>query len=322
VYYTAFGLSLCANGAVPGLIPQPPGAAPDTSIWLDAVPPACRPGADQEAWYSSPALEGAEPALMVWKVAGGAYFRLRYGDGTEFVVDRMGGEVWATWADSSTLEDTATYLLGPIMGFVLRLRGVTCLHASAVAVGDRAIALVGPASAGKSTTAAAFARLGHPIISDDIVALSEPPGGLLRVQPAFPQLRLWPDSVALLYGSEDALPCLTPNWDKRALDLTANGCQFQSQPLPLAAIYVLAERGSPEAEPRIVDLQGREKLLTLLANTYVSYLVDGAMRRAEFSMLGHLATCVPVRHVTGSSDPARVSELCVRILEDWAALAA
>jgi hypothetical protein len=322
VYYTAFGLSLCANGAVPGLIPQPPGAAPHTRIWLDAVPPACRPDVRQEGWYSSATVEGAEPALKVWKVDGGAYYRLRYGDGTEFVVDRMGGDVWATWADSSTLEDTATYLLGPVMGFVLRLRGVTCLHASAVVVGDRAIALVGPASAGKSTTAAAFARLGHSIVSDDIVALSEPPGGLLRVLPAYPQLRLRPDSVAVLYGSADALPRLTPNWDKRALDLTANGCRFQSEPLPLAAIYVLAECGPPDAEPRIVDLQGRQKLLTLLANTYVSYLLDAAMRSEEFVALGRVATHVPVRHVTRSSDPARVSQLCLRILEDWAALAA
>ena len=130
------------------------------------------------------------------------------------------------WPDSSTLEDAATYLLGPVLGFVLRLRGITCLHASAVAVGDRAIALMGPANAGKSTTAAGFSRMGFPVLADDIVALSEP-DEILRVQPAYPQLRLWPESAAFLYGSADALPRLTPTWDKRALDLTQNGCRFQ-----------------------------------------------------------------------------------------------
>ena len=44
--------------------------------------------------------------------------------------------------------------------------------------------------------------------------------GRVHVQPAYPQLRLWPDSVAMLYGAPDVLPPLTPTWDKRALALT------------------------------------------------------------------------------------------------------
>ena len=242
-----------------------------------------------------------------------------YCDGTEFFVNREGSQVWATWPDSLTLEDTATYLLGPVLGFVLRLRGVTCLHASAVAVGDRVIALMGPANAGKSTTAAAMARLGCPVLTDDIVALTED-AGIFGVQPGYPQLRLWPDSVALLYGAEDALPALTPTWDKRALDLNRNGYSFQCRPLPLAAIYVLDER-SRNPEPRIGGIHGRESLLTLLANTYVGYLLDAKMRGQQFESLGRLMASVPVRRVVPSADPAHLSRLCTRILDDCEALA-
>src|SRR5271156_6758875 len=73
--------------------------------------------------------------------------------------------------------------------------------------------------AGKSTTAAAFARRGFAILSDDVSALWDcrPP---FLLQPAYPQLRLWPSSVRLLFGADDALPPLTPNWDKRGLDLS------------------------------------------------------------------------------------------------------
>jgi len=141
----------------------------------------------------------------------------------------------------------------------------------------------------------------------------------VRVQPAYPQLRLWPDSVALLYGAADALPRLTPTWDKRALDLTENGCRFQKQPLPLAAIYVLAER-SPDPEPRIEGLQGRESLLTLLANTYVGYLLDATMRGQEFESLGRLVSSVHVRRVVASADPTHISGLCARIVDDCEAL--
>ena len=49
-------------------------------------------------------------------------------------------------------------------------------------------------------------------------------------------------SVATLYGSTDALPALTPTWEKCCLDLTRADYQFQEQPTPLAAVYALGER--------------------------------------------------------------------------------
>jgi hypothetical protein len=319
LFYSAFGLSLRTNRPVPGLIPLPAVVSTEIQIWLDAVPvsPRIRKPPD-DVFYVSDAHDGHAPALRVWRLPGGAYFKLLYGDGTEFLVNRAGSEVWATWPDSSTLEDTATYLLGPVLGFVLRLRGITCLHASAVVVGDRAIALIGPANAGKSTTAAVFCRMGHAVLADDIGALLER-DEIVQVQPAYPQLRLWPDSVALLYGTSDALPRLTPTWDKRALDLTQNGCRFQQQPLQLAAIYVLAGR-SADPEPRIESLRGRENLLTLLANTYVGYLLDAPMRGQEFESLGRLVSRVPVRRVVAPADPAGVSRLCQHIRDDCEAL--
>ena len=71
----------------------------------------------------------------------------------------------------------------------------------------------------KSTLAAALATRGCAVISDDVVALSRIADEYV-VHPGPPRIRLWPDSVRALYGSTDALPRLTPAWDKRFLDLT------------------------------------------------------------------------------------------------------
>ena len=318
--YPAFGLSLETNCPIPGLTPQSGSShAVDTRISLNAG--AELPTIRQlpcDLWHSGESHDDGTPGLRVWRLADGAYFRLLYGDGTEFFVDRSGSRVWATWLPSSTLEDTATYLLGPVLGFVLRLRGVVCLHASAIAVGNCALALVGPAQAGKSTMAAAFARTGHRVLSDDVAALDEL-DGIPYVRPAYPQLRLWPDAVARLYGSADALPQLTPTWEKRALDLTANGYRFQTQPLPLAAIYVLGDR-APVAEAHVIGLLGREALVTLVANGYVGYLLDPTMRHQEFETLARLTSKVPVRRVIARDDPSDVSRLCLRILDDCEAL--
>jgi hypothetical protein len=125
--------------------------------------------------------------------------------------------------------------------------------------------------------------------------------------------------VGLLYGEAAVLPRLTPTWDKRALDLTQNGCRFQEDPLPLAGIYVLGER-SADSEVRIEPLHGRDGLLALLANTYVGYLLEPSMRALEFESLVRLISSVPVRRVVPSADPAHISRLCASILADCEAL--
>jgi hypothetical protein len=237
-----------------------------------------------------------------------------YSDGTEFIVDRSGGDVWARWTGESTLADTATYLLGPILGFVLRLRGVTSLHASAVEIDGRAVAFVGPPYAGKSTTAAAFARLGHRILSDDVVALDER-GGSVGVHPAYPQLRLWPDSVALLYGSADALPRITPNWEKRVL-APRGDAGLEQEPRALAAIYLLGERPAGPAAAPVERLAPAEALLALVANTYVNYLDDPAARGREFTSLGALVAAVPVKRATPPADASALSDFCRAIIDD------
>lgn len=273
-----------------------------------------------EAWYVSGSQdEGGEPSLRIWKLDKEGCFRIRYGDGTEFFLTESGDKIWATWPDSLTLEDTATYLLGPIFGFLLRLRGVTCLHASAVAVDGCAVALVGAAGAGKSTTAAAFAQQGYPVLSEDVVALRDQ-GDSFLVQPGYPLIRLWPESVRSLYGAEDALPPLTPNWNKRYLDLTQNGFNFQRQQLPLAAVYVLDERSDDPTAPFVESLPSQAGLITLVANTYANYLLDREMRAREFELLGRLVNNLPLRKLTPHSDPARSPELCRFILDDICSL--
>ena len=256
-----------------------------------------------------------EPALRVGMLGGGAYFGFFYADGARFAVEREGHEVWADWPENYTLEDACTYLVGPVMGFVLRLRGLTCLHASAIEVAGHAIALLGSPGAGKSTTAAAFARSGFPVLSDDVVAL-EDRGDHFLVPPGYPRVNLWPDSVRTLFGSEDALPRITPTWGKRYLPLDQNGHRFASNPLPLGAIYILGERYAELAAPEVEELPAGEALMTLVANTYVNYLLDRDMRRREFDVLDRLVNSMPVRLVRPAADPSAVFGLCEVIAAD------
>jgi hypothetical protein len=317
-----YGLGVLANKPIP-TIPHSTiehadvcvsfGVLPD---WLDSL----KPHQVETTYIADYTGESGKPAFVFSKLHGGNFYRFSYADNTEFVVDNRGREIWTTWQEPLTLEDTATYLLGPVMGFVLLLRGLVCLHASAIVVDNAAIALVGPAGAGKSTTAAALSARGFSVLAEDVVTLDDRDDrdGRFFVRPAYPCIRLWPASAASLYGSRSALPPLTPNWDKCYLDLTRESGQFETTPRPLAAIYLLAERSDDPKAPFVQTLDQAAGLIELIANTYGTKLLDKHMRARQFELLSRVLKKVPLRRVTPHTDASRIPALCDLLLADFA----
>ena len=317
VSHTVYGLRVAANIAIPGISPRLDSNAYDVRVRLRKWPkfPSTFLESIEVFHTSSNVMAGGQPNLRVGLFPGGEHFGFFYGDGARFIVDRRGCEVWADWPEDYSLEDACTYLLGPVMGFVLRLRRTVCLHASAVAINDRAITLVGPPGAGKSTAAAAFARAGFPVLSDDVVALVDH-GTEFLVPPGYPRVNLWPDSVRRLFGSENALPRIAPTWDKRYLALGQNGHGFASSPLPLGAIYTLDSRNAAVSSPVLDEISGEEAFMALVANTYVNYLLDQEMLRTEFDVLGRLVSSIPIRRVRPSAESSATFNLCGSIAAD------
>lgn len=314
-----YGLGVQVNVPIAGLRGLGEPARVDVVMTLGSMPAELNhsAAADQQPYYDSVYRdEKNRPLMRMFRILGGRYFRCDYTDGTRIALDANGTAVWATWPEPATIEDTATYLLGPTLGLVLRLRGTTCLHASAVNVGGKAIAFVGPSGSGKSSLAAAFVQRGLRVLSDDVAPLTRR-GPLVMVQPAYPRVRLWPSSVAGLFGSAEALPRLTPGWDKRFLDMSGPGGLFQADPLPLGAIYLLGERSSTSA-PRIEPVHLRDGLLRLIANTYANHLLTPSLRSKEFDFLSGLTKTIPIRLVCPSEGFDDMSALCGLIEQDVA----
>jgi hypothetical protein len=87
--------------------------------------------------------------------------------------------------------------------------------------------------------------------------------------------------------------------------------------LPLAAIYLLAERQDDPLAPFVGPLSRAGGLMSLVANTYATKLMDKQMRACEFELLNRVLNHVPLRRVVPHSDPARIPELCDSILDDF-----
>jgi hypothetical protein len=231
-------------------------------------------------------------------------------------MDRDGTELWASWPSDSSVEEAATYLLGPVLGLLLRFRGVTCLHASAIAINDSVIAFVGSEGAGKSTTAAVFARSGYAVVSDDVVALTEREGNFF-VSPAYPHVCLWPESVKILYGSADALPPLIPNWEKRRLALGNGELRFERTALPLRSIYLLDDLSGKPGSP-IEAIAPQEGFFSLVTNSFATNMLDSEMRAKEFKTFSDLIAKVPIRRLFTSKGQLPPGDLCQVVLQDFA----
>jgi hypothetical protein len=255
-----------------------------------------------------------DPSFVLTEHGEAAGFELSYSDGTRFVVDGAAAQVWGTYQPPLTAEDLATYFLGPVLGFVLRRRNIACLHASGVELHGHAVCFCGDAGFGKSTTAAALALRGLPVVAEDIVAMEET-GGEFRAVPGYPRVCLWPESVRMLLGRQDALPQLTPVWEKRYLELDGQRAKFTEAKLPLGLLYLFGPRSDHDA-PRIEKLSAREALLELVQNTYMNWVLNREQRANEFDILCRLVRRVPVRRIVPHAKPEKIASLCEMILRD------
>jgi len=318
--YRIYGLNLSSDSAIPGLTElHAPAFSPDVHIQLGSQPAWVRDAlaGPSSTLYSLPACEETrDPAFVLSSLADGQFFQLYYSDGTCFVTDAAASRVWGIAGVSQTVEDLATYLLGPVMGYILRKRGVTALHASAFCLADKALVLTGEAGAGKSTAAAALALRGLSVLCEDIAALDEN-DSRFYVHSGHPRVCLWPESVHMLMGQPDALPLITPNWEKRFLPLDGALALHESTMQPVGAIYILAARQAQNA-PRVEEVSSREVLLELVQNTYMNWLLDRRQRAAEFELLSRVISQVPARRIIPHRDPAQLGAFCDMLLADAA----
>ena len=306
--YAIYGLRLRSETAIPGLsaaVGPPADIDVDVRFALAEGDNGLDP--QGEDWYVARTENTEEPWLRIRRLEYSGDLLISYSDGMRFRLDPSGNSILVSCPDDHTLEDASIYLLGPVLGIVLRLRGDVCLHGSVVELDGEAVGFLGPEGAGKSSTAAALARGGQRVLSDDLLVVNRE-GERFYAEPGYPLLRLWPESVGALFGSPDAMPQLVDGWDKRYVDLGAAGL-FADERLPLAAIYVFGERHAGLARAATAPLNRRQALLELVANSFAGRLPGGSARRGEFELLSSLTASVPVRRLVLGSNWEAVGDL-------------
>lgn len=163
------------------------------------------------------------------------------------------GALWLHWDGIATFRATggtllevdphvddpdllSLFTLSEALGLILFQRGNFLLHASAVQVGDKSWVFLGQPGAGKSTTCAAFVKAGCTLLSDDLVAIHFGPDEQPFLRPAYPQLKIWENTVKGLGFSKEDLSPVSEGVNKFALQPRDN---FNFEPVPLQRMYFL-----------------------------------------------------------------------------------
>lgn len=139
------------------------------ALVLEASPREVRSGWESaETIYRQDSVEG-RPIFVVER-ASDAY-RIRAPRHGVSVIAGDGRTVWC----SPPLGDDWRWqrpLYAQALPLAAELQGLHLLHASAVCIGDAAVALIAPSGTGKSTLAANLVARGHDFLTDDLLAVS------------------------------------------------------------------------------------------------------------------------------------------------------
>lgn len=177
-------------------------------------------------------------------------------------------------------------IAGPVLATWMILNHLPVLHASAVAIADRAVLFVGNSGAGKTTIAAALVGSGGVLIADDVCGLAERDDGWV----CFPDaglLRLREGSSALATMFED---------DTTAAP-AAGRTMVSSPPVesPVAVGAIVLPRIAQEvSQVTATRLQGTRSVLALLEHPRMGSLLGEEFSESLFRFASTLVAAVPV----------------------------
>jgi hypothetical protein len=265
--YRAFGLSIVSDFPLDVLPAEDCAGKPDLTIERGSIDYPLPPSG------SGGAFDFIAPGgvVMIW--SGMAGFRI-------LGPDRVRVEQYPDAPDKLLV----FAMLGPVMAWVLHLRGLFLLHGSSVAIDGKSVCLMGDKMAGKSTTAASFVRAGYDLVTDDLLVVDPAAPQDRMLIPGYPQLKLTESAAEQIkLVNARPLPLVTELADKRQYSLS----EFHEAPLGLDYLFVL-ERGGEV--PRVEALPFADAVAALARFNYITRFSTAPFSKAERA--AHFRSCV------------------------------
>jgi hypothetical protein len=177
-------------------------------------------------------------------------------------------------------DEIRLYILGTCIGAILMHRRILPLHGSAIAINGKAYAIIGDSGAGKSTLASTFLKRGHQLLSDDVIPVTLNDENIPIVTPAYPQQKLWLESLTHLGMESNNYQPLFVRETKFAVPVQSH---FASKPLPLAGIFELVKGENYEID--IQPVHNLQRFYKFYHHTYRNFfLVRSGLMEWHFNI--------------------------------------
>lgn len=214
---------------------------------------------------------------------------LRFPDLAEFEIS-ADGQTISCWPSAEISDSTIQHLyLNQVLPLALSQQGQLVFHASAVEIGDVAVAFMGASGRGKSTLATGFATNGFRFLTDDGLIL-EPSEGHYQVKPSHPSIRLWQDSEQALV-SADVVKAPPVQFTAKSRFLSGQGISFCEQPRPLKQVYFLGEGKTEQFVCKRIP--AASAFIELLKHSFILDIEATTFLANQFDTLSHLTQRIP-----------------------------
>lgn len=279
---SAYGLSIRSNAPLPSMHEATVRNEGDGFL-VELVSQSEMPGVERV---------GGEADSIVYDILSSGDVYVRVMTVFEAIIQRDG--LAARCAPLIPIDDPAfeTNVLHSLVAIALMLRGEETLHATVVAIDDKAVALLGPSGVGKSTLAACLVARGAQLVTDDVLRL--------RFEKENAYAFCGPVRLKLF---EDSAKCLsTPLSSKGRFNRLSGKLLFdveggqRREAYPLAALAWLGD-GASGAGIEVEEIKGTDVLGLILGSAMVSRHLEAERLGRQLLFMGELARRVPLYSV-------------------------
>lgn len=293
--YSAFGATFACSFELPELVPSSTDLPPSWRIETNnTAAPVCH--------GELLGVDTVYGTVQVRAFASPDVLRLVFDDTGTFDVrcaDRL--IVWYPGPSPNEVAVRAD-LLGRVIALAAHADGALALHASAVSVGDAAIAFLGQKHVGKSTLAMSLVQQGARLLTDDTLVVRFDADGRPWAAPGVQRVRLWNDSARALgtesRGSVGAKP---------VVDQLPERC-LAAVEVPLVGCYVLQSAERQETPVVRDELSSIRAAIACVSFSKLGTLAGGVASAAILDRATMLAKGAPVYAARVSRDLDRIAE--------------
>jgi hypothetical protein len=288
LHYRAHGYHITSDTELPLPVADP---QPSSDLVMNIGPPRdvanTSPPGEVLAHFAVPNVRAIHTVTRT-----GTGLHLRYHEFCDFEAD-SGLTRAVGFPHTGVDPGVATVLAsGGVLAVRLMLDGHLVLHASAVDVDGRALAVVGSSGMGKSTVATLMSATGHALVSDDVLRVDASTSDEMLVWPGSVETRLREKAASLAEMFASASSARTTS-DGR---LAVRAPRVIEAPVPLGAVIIpLPTRDISSVEATRVT--GAAAHLQLIGHPRVLGWCEPSGLDRQFELLADLVDRVPVFRV-------------------------